>query len=147
MVEYATLNEIEETLLQYSEDLLGTDIDDISTKLSKPIHTIQDLDKMLSKVDSPFELEVVPQLWKYLINLYLPEDENADAWLNDNEDFGGTSSRQKLSVLDKSKLEKSVSEIAEIFYEIFAHPTVPSLPSINQLYYVTRLAQVEQIKT
>ena len=146
MVEYATLNEIEETLLQYSEDLLGTDIDDISTKLSKPIHTIQDLDKMLSKVDSPFELEVVPQLWKYLINLYLANDTNIDAWLNDYDAFEGISPREKLSALDKSKLEKNVSEIAKMFYELFAHPTVPSLPSINQLYYVTRLAQAEQIK-
>lgn len=151
MTEYATLNELEEIALQ-SPDLLGEDkdMDTIAEKVGKPLRQIGKLDEAVtSTIESyshPFELQRVPQLWQYLIGLLIL-DEKIPVWLNDNNAFNGSSPREKLSVLEPTTLLSNVTEVATVFYKSLAFATVPPLPSARQLYYATRLAQVEQLES
>ena len=152
MVSYATLKELEETALKYREDLLGEGkrMDAVAARVGKTLRPIAELDEAVASATecytTSFELREIPQLWRDFVSLYLPE-ENVDKWLEDRRAFVGSSPRRKLSELEPTNLKSSVDEVARLFYEVLGFATVPALPSTEQLLYVTRLAQVEQLQS
>lgn len=151
MAEYATLRELESCALQHRNDLLGEgkDIGAVATRVGKSLRPLDELDKVVAGATdsyrSSFALQEVPQLWRDIVGLYLP-DENVDRWLNNRQAFGGSSARDKLSTLDPIRLSSCVDEVAGVLYEVLGFASVPAIPSKEQLLYVTRLAQAEQLQ-
>ncbi len=151
MADYATLAELEKTALEYREDLLGEgkSMEVVAEKVGKPLRPLDELDRMITSATGDYQrslrLEEVPQLWRDLAELYLPA-ETVDSWFNDKQAFAGSSPRERLSVLEPADLKSSVGQMASILYEVLAFASVPALPSKEQLFYVTRLAQYEQLQ-
>ena len=151
MTGYATLEELERTALSYRQILLGEGrrIDAVAERVGKMLRPTDELDQLISNAPadykSHFELCTIPQLWGDLIGLYLP-DENIERWFDDKRAFNGQSVRQIFSVLEPARLSSGVAEVAAVIYEVLSFATVPAIPSREQLYYVTRLAQWEQLQ-
>ena len=86
----------------------------------------------------------VPTAFTGFVTLYIPE-EQCPLWLEDKEAFHGQSPREHFSSLVGIILKARLDDFLDSMDELFRLVTLPPTPSREEIYYLFRLAQAEQL--
>ncbi len=149
-----TLQELEQACftdnLEFKDEhLKPTEIyDSLFGPLEKPLQPLSELEQAISQATNnytkPFHLEKVSAFWKYTVGLLIPEH-RIEEWFNDKTRYKPLSPLDKLSSLDPAQFKKDCLEVVNTFHEAFGFASMPPYPTQEQMFYITRLAQYEQL--
>lgn len=152
---YATVSELETQLSKHAtdnpNDYTPYSLSDAAQHLGKDMLPLKKIDRAIaayirehSQEASGFKLQTVPRYIRGLVELVL-QPENVDGWLQDPEAYEGNSPTDLLSALDQEKMYANTRKIYDTFNDMTAFATVLDFPTFDDVLYITRLTQYEQL--
>lgn len=121
-------------------------IADAAAKQEKGIYPLRfvnrDIAKFVERIKISYDASQLPELYKYAINEFFPSEVRTRV-LNDKKVFDGKSAIDLLSTFQFEDVKK-VGELPGSLLSGFS--SVPYFPTKEELVYVLRLSQFEQLK-
>ena len=158
MIQYASVNKLEQKVEegQYAYNSYGAAFEKLAAESGIKLLPLSELEQQIAvaseeyrskEYKSNFQLKEIPSSWQYLAGLLIPA-QRIQEWFYDCTRYPQDercAPVDKLSVLEPALLRKEIGVLVDTFTTGLGFVSAPDLPSKEQLYYLTRLAQYDQL--